>query len=104
MLKVNTQKTLVDFKGKKLVADIGGDVFLGTILSNVMGGKVSNPTLGWQLGKKFATQDTVELKAEEVVFVKQEVTNVSGPGGWMGAQLAGQVLEILEGQEEESEE
>ena len=51
--------------------------------------------------KKFATQKQVELLAEEVVFVKSEVTALgTNPSGWLSGLLTGQILSILDGKEE----
>jgi hypothetical protein len=97
MTTIDTKKKLVNFKGEELIAEDKGPVFLGVILSNVCAGAKSNPTLGWVLGKKFATEDEVELKAEEVVFLKSEVKEAGKV--WMSGLMCGQVLEILDEKE-----
>lgn len=78
-------------------------VLLGTVLSNIMAGKTANPALSWVLGKKFAIEDEVDLLAEEVVFVKDEVKKLGvkpeEQGGWLSGLLCGQILEILEGKD-----
>ncbi len=92
MLKVNCKQAIVDFKGVEL--KLGEDILtVGQVISTVLGGQVSNPNLGWILGKKFATEDSVDLKAEEVVFVKKEISDSKH---WMGL-VQGQVLELLDG-------
>lgn len=48
-------------------------------------------------GKKFATEESVDLKAEEVVFLKKEI-NEAGKV-WMNALMCGQILEILDEKE-----
>lgn len=93
MLKIQTKTTLKNFAGEVLKDETKKEIKLGIVLSNVCGGRVSNITLGWILGKKFATQDVVELKAEEVVFLKTEVEKTE----WLNAMMAGQILEILDG-------
>ena len=88
-------------KGDPLENEEGKPVLLGVVLSNVMGGKTQNPSLAWNLGRKFATQKQVELLAEEVVFVKSEVTALgTNPQGWLSGLLTGQILNILDGKEE----
>lgn len=106
MKTINTKQVLVNLKGEPLKnTGSNTDITIGQILSNVMGGRVMNPSLGWQLGKKFATEDTVELKAEEVVFVIKEIERVSIGDDvevfWMNTILAGQLIEILDGKAEE---
>lgn len=93
MLKINCKQVLTDFEGEPLK---NGDVNLtvGFAISTVLGGQVSNPTLGWILGKKFATEDSVDLKAEEVVFVKKEIAESKH---WVGL-VQGQILVLLDGE------
>lgn len=97
MKTIKNDQTLVDMKGEPLKNESLEDVKLGYVLSNIMGGKTDNPALAWILGKKFATQESVDLKAEEVVFVKQEVTKLAtNAGSWLSGILGGQILEILD--------
>lgn len=92
---------LVNMKGEPLENEEGKAVILGTVLSNVLGGKTGNPSLGWVLGKKFATEKEVDLLAEEVVFVKEEVTKLgTNPSGWLSGLLCGQILNILDSKDE----
>jgi hypothetical protein len=98
MLKINTKTELVDFKGEPFTLTDGEKLTVGTVVSSILGGKVSDPTLGWILGKKFATQDEVDLKAEDVVFVKKEVEeNGKSQGGGYTALITGQIIEMLDG-------
>lgn len=91
-------------KGDPLENEERKPVLLGVVLSNVLGGKTQNPSLAWNLGRKFATQKQVELLAEEVVFVKSEVTALgTNPEGWLSGLLTGQILNILDGKEEKSD-
>lgn len=101
MLRLNTKYQLKNFAGKPLEDnETGRPIVLGTILANILGGKTSNPTLAWVLGRKFATEEFVDLKAEEVVFVKDEVLKLgtlpSQQGGWLTGLLCGQILSILD--------
>ncbi len=99
MKTIVTNKVLVNFKGDNLT-DGKEEVKVGTILSNVCAGKVSNPTLGWILGKKFATEESVDLKAEEVVFLKREIEICCGSNSWMTALVGGQLIELLDSKDE----
>lgn len=100
---IKTNTVLTNFKGEPL-KDGTKDLTIGNAISFVLGGKVSNPTLGWNLGKKFATDKEVELKAEDIVFIKKEIIEnaTQKEGGWMSI-VAGQIVEILEGTEESKE-
>lgn len=69
---VDCKKVLLSFKGEPLKEN-KEDVTIGMVLSNSLAGPTSNPTLAWVLGKKFATEDKVELKAEDVVFLEKEL-------------------------------
>lgn len=97
MKTIKTDIAIKDFKGEVLK---NGEEALtvSTVVSAVLGGKVSNPTLGWQLGKKFATDEKVELKAEDVVFIKKELEDNAKNGGF-GAIVIGQVIDLLESKE-----
>ena len=92
MITLKTKTVLKDFKGQELKDAEGKQLLLGNVISTILGGQVSNPTLGWVLGKKFATEDKVELKAEDVVFLKKEIEDNKQ---WL-AIVKGQLIEILE--------
>lgn len=91
---IHTNTVLKNFKDEPLKLD-NEELTVGAVISSILGGKVSNQQKGWELGKKFATQDTVELKAEDVVFIQKELESQST---W-NAIVSGQVIEILEGNE-----
>lgn len=95
MIKIKTNTVLKNFKGEELK---NGEhpLDVGTVVSMVLGGKVSNPTLGFTLGKKFANDKEVELKAEDVVFVKKELESQEP---W-NAIVVGQIIELLDGKSE----
>jgi hypothetical protein len=95
MITIKTGQVLRSFKGEPLKQGTD-DLTVGYAISQVLGGKVSNPTLGWALGKKFATDKEVELKAEEVVFIK-DTLNASDT--WL-AIVTGQLLDMLDGTKE----
>lgn len=96
MTTIDTKQVLVNFKGEKLKNEMvksEGDLTIGFVLSHVLSGQTSNPALSWILGKKFATEDQVDLKAEEVVFIKNELEKQKT---WLSL-VSGQVLEIIDG-------
>lgn len=99
MKVINTKQVLKDFLGEDIKSG-GEKVVVGTIIANVLGGRTSNPTLAWVLGKKFATDKTVDLKAEDIVFLKENIEAAAKltpeQGGWLTSLLAGQIIEILE--------
>lgn len=95
MIKVKTRELLKDFDGT-ILKNGEKDLTIGMAVSLVMGGDVSNSTLGWILGKKFACDKEVDLLAEEVVFVKKEMDATKV---W-NAVVRGQVLEMLDGKPE----
>lgn len=99
MKTIKTSQKLLTFKGETL-KEGDKEVEIGIVLSNIMGSNPTNPALSWQLGKKFATEEKVELKAEDVVFVKEAINAAStGEKRWLTAVIAGQLLEILDAPE-----
>ncbi len=104
MKTVDCKMVCLNMKGEPLQNEEKKPVILGVVLSNIMAGKTSNPALGWVLGKKFAVEDTVDLLAEEVVFVKNEVKALGeSPSGWLSGLLCGQILTYLDSKDEKSE-
>lgn len=91
MLKINTKKVLTNFKGEEL-NDGQNPVQIGGVIANILAGQTSNPALAWVLGKKFACDDEVDLKAEEVSFVKKCMSE----NKQISSMILGQILEILE--------
>lgn len=95
---IKTDLVLKDWEGKNLTMGAdeqgngGHDLTIGMVISSVLGGKVSNPTLGWVLGKKFAQDDEVKLLAEDIVFIKKEIL---ANDIWK-AIVSGQVIELLD--------
>lgn len=99
MKTIKTDRVLVNFKNEPL-KNGEEDLTVGIAIASILGGKVSNPTLGWVLGKKFATEKTVDLKAEDVVFIKKEI---EANDLWTGL-VKGQIIELLEEKEEDKAE
>lgn len=95
MVKIKTNTVLKDFKGVPLKQG-EQELTVGDAISIALGGKSSNPTLGYILGKKFANDKEVELKAEDVVFVKKTLEESEV---WLGI-VVGQIIELLEGNDE----
>ena len=95
MLKINTKQVLKNFKQEALKNGTD-DLTIGMVVSSILGGKVSNPYKGWILGKRFATEKEVELKAEDVVFLKKEI---EASEAWL-AVVTGQLIEMLDGGKE----
>lgn len=99
MKTLNTKLVLKNFKGEtlKIYTDMP-ETTIGDILANILSGDVSNHSLGYQLGKKIATEDKVDLKAEEVVFIKKELIGKDDykPRHNFTAIVTGQILEELE--------
>lgn len=91
MKTIKTSTILKSFNGENLKSG-EKDLTVGIAVSSILGGKVSNPTLGWVLGKKFACDKEVELKAEDVVFIKKEI---EASDTWL-AIVSGQLIELLE--------
>tara|TARA_R110000868_G_scaffold175724_1_gene412904 strand:+ start:2164 stop:2463 length:300 start_codon:yes stop_codon:yes gene_type:complete len=96
MKTINTKTELLNFKGDPIKNGPDDTLKVGVVLSTILGGKVSNPTLGWTLGKKFATEDEVDLKAEDVVFLKKELENNGKSEQGFTAVVTGQIIEMLD--------
>ena len=96
MKTITTSTALKDFKGQAL-KNCDHELTIGDVISFTLSGKVSNPTLGWSLEKKFANEKTVDLKAEDIVFIKKELESTDG---W-NAIVTGQAIEVLEAKDEQ---
>jgi len=91
MITIKTSTILKDFKGQPLKSG-ENDLTIGEVISTVLAGKSTNPTLSWVFGKKFATEKAVDLKAEDVVFIKEQIEK---DDNWF-AVVKGQVIELLD--------
>lgn len=96
MKTINTKQVLTTLKGEPLKSD-NEEVTVGVVVSNVLSGKVDNPHRGYIFAKKFATEDTVDLKAEDVVYIKKELEK---PTAGITGLVSGQIIEILDGTED----
>lgn len=92
MTTIKTDTPLVNLQGEQLTENDTA-ITVGMVLSNILSGQVSNPARGYQLAKKFATEAEVELKAEDVVYVKEQVEKRTD----FTALVTGQLIQILEG-------
>jgi hypothetical protein len=96
-MTINTKTVLKNLKGEDMKEGNNMPLTIGLLIANILGGITANPSLAWQLGKKFATEEKVELKAEQIVFLKEEINKVaSGEKAWLNSMIAGQILELLE--------
>lgn len=87
-MTLDTTVKLIDFKGEPL-----GDLTVGSVLAMILGTtKSDNHALSWQLGKKVATEDEVELKAEDIVFIKKQISQSEG----YTPIVTGQLVELLD--------
>lgn len=91
MKTIKTGIILKNFK-QEVLKNGENNLTIGEALANILSGKTSNPTLAWVLGKKFATDKEVDLKAEEIVFLKKELES----NETYYSVVTGQIIEILE--------
>lgn len=90
MKTLNTTEVLTNFEGEEVVEG-GTQITVGLVLTNTLAGHNSNPHRAYQLGRKIATNDEVELLAEDVVYLKESLASSR-----LGAIIIGQVIDILE--------
>lgn len=90
MKTIKTDQVLTDLKGEVL-KEGEVSITIGLIISNTLSGQTSNPHRAYQLAKQFATEKTVDLKAEDVVFIKENLQKST-----LGALYIGQVIDVLE--------
>lgn len=98
MIKIETNIVLTNFKGEPLTEKDGSNINIGVFIADILAFHTENPSRCWQLGKKFSTEKEVELKAEDIVFIKGAIERAStGEKAFKNAMACGQVLEILDG-------
>lgn len=93
MLSLKTKTVLHSFEGKELIEG-ETKITIGLLLTNILSNATQNPHRAYILGREIATNDTVELKAEDVVFLKEVVSAYKN----LGALYTGQIISILDGQ------
>ncbi len=84
MVKVDCKQKLADKEGKPTEQTIG------QVLSELMWVSRDNQARSYVLAKKFGSEDFVELKAEDVVFVSKTIATLGVQAG-----IAGQLLMVL---------
>ena len=84
MVKITCATKLKDIKGKETTESVGD------LLSQVMWGSRENQARSYVLATKFANATEVELKAEDVVFIKKTMQTLQVAAGGMG-----QILELM---------
>lgn len=94
-MSVKTKQSLKNFDGsvfndvnKKEVSI--NDVFIQVFNSR----KVSDPSLAWDIAKKFAATDDATLTPEEIKFISEELTSAYQEG-LIPALFAGQVMDLV---------
>lgn len=91
MKTIKTNEALKDLQGNELKEN-DTKITAGLLISNILSGaQTSNPYRAYQLAKSFATEKEVELKAEDIVFLKEVISKHS-----LGALYTGQLIELLE--------
>lgn len=89
-----TSETLKTLEGKVL-KEGNAEVTIGLVLTNLLSNTTDNPHRAYQLAKQIATEKKVELKAEDIVYLKGILNKAS-----LGALYTGQCIEILEASKE----
>jgi hypothetical protein len=97
MKTLKTSKPLLNLKGKPFKNEDGSDFTVGEAMANTLAVSKKNPHKCYQLAKMIAENEEVDLKAEDVVFIK-EVLNESGNN----AITSGQLIAILEENDKET--
>lgn len=99
-MKLNTKTVLLDFKGKPILEsheEGAQPIRIGEFLSNILSFSHKNPARSYQLAKKLAQEKEVELKAEDVVFIKEVLNDENLK---IAALTAGQAIALLDGESE----
>lgn len=89
----DTTKILYNLKGEEM-KDGEETATMGQVVANILCGQgIDNPLRAFQLARKLTTDDKVDLKAEDVVYLKSQLEKSSK---FMSSIVLGQVLEELE--------
>lgn len=91
MKTLKTDQRLLTLKGEVLKED-NTEITVGLILSNILSNSSVNPHRSYQLAKAIATNDTVELKAEDILFIREALNRQNH----LGSLYTGQIIEVLE--------
>lgn len=90
MKTLKTDQVLLTLTGEE-IAEGDTKVTVGLIITNALSQQTTNPHRAYQLAKQIATNKKVELKAEDIVFIKEMLLQSQ-----LVALYIGQVIEILE--------
>lgn len=85
MVTFDCKKTIKNIKGEDM-KNGGEPVSFGSVVCDSLCALREDHSRAFALAKKFATEDSVELKAEEVVLAKKAVNN-AGVSALVGAQI-----------------
>ncbi len=94
-MKIKTDTKLLNLKGEEIKDEDKKAITVGQIVSNTLSyaqGQ-ANPHRCFVFAKKFATEKEVDLKAEDVVFIRKVLEDAKG----LSALVSGQIIEMLEG-------
>lgn len=95
MKAVNTKQKLTSFNGEEVKDREGNPFLLGDQVANALATSKANPVRSWQLGKAFSTEKEVDLKAEDVVFIKKALEEAV-ENRILTAMIAGQIIDELD--------
>lgn len=102
MLKLNLKQVLKNLAGEAIKDSDGKDVVLGKVMANAIisvGGTV-DPTKNYLLATALYQQEEMELKAEDLVYLKKQIREAGNAAGTVFPVLyKGQILNILDGLE-----
>lgn len=91
MKTIKPNDTLKDLQGNDL-KEKDTKITVGLLMSSILSGaQTSNPYRAYQLAKAFAVDKEVELKAEDIVFLKEIISKHT-----LGSLYTGQLIEVLE--------
>jgi hypothetical protein len=92
MVKLDTKKVLTNLKGEALKDNEGTEFTVGGVLTNVLLSTQDNPARAYLLAKTLFAEKDVELKAEDIVYLKKLIEGNKS----FTALISGQLLEIIE--------
>ncbi len=106
MVTIKTKSPLINLKGEALrnpdTTELiegkstivkGAEIAVGDVIANLLSGQgIDNPARAYQFAKKFANDELVDLKAEDVVYIKKQIEGNKN----FSALVSGQLLELLD--------
>lgn len=91
MIKINTKTVLKNLKGETLKDGSGEEFTVGNTVCSILSANRDKPHRSYVMAKNF-TEKEVELKAEDVVFLKSVIEK----NELFTSLISGQLIEILE--------